>query len=246
MAVQRATLVIADIGGYTKFMSNHRIALSHAQDIVGRLLEAVIDAAKPFKLAKLEGDAAFLYSTKDGDGSLGRWVNEIRSAFLSKREEISQNRICTCHGCTEVDKLNLKFVAHVGDVGFQKIKQFTELAGVDVILVHRMLKNDVPAREYVLVTDAALQQLDPAMSDSKTSLMHDFEGLGPTSTHFVNLAALPPPPIKPKSFLFRLIDLMFMNFRALPYFVNLKEPCQTFHNVEKSAPGLPASTPAQP
>ena len=63
MQVQRALLLIADIGGYTRFMKVHRINLAHAQYVVGRLLEAVIDAARPrFKLAKLEGDAAFFYA----------------------------------------------------------------------------------------------------------------------------------------------------------------------------------------
>lgn len=41
----RALLVIADIGGYTPFMRLHRMSLAHAQDVVARLLEAMIDAA---------------------------------------------------------------------------------------------------------------------------------------------------------------------------------------------------------
>jgi hypothetical protein len=43
--VTQALLVIADIGGYTRFMKVHRINLAHAQHIVARLLEAVIDGA---------------------------------------------------------------------------------------------------------------------------------------------------------------------------------------------------------
>ena len=34
----------------------------------------------------------------------------------------------------------------------QKVKNMTELAGVDVIVVHRMLKNAVPVPEYLLMT----------------------------------------------------------------------------------------------
>ena len=62
--------------------------------------------------------------------------------------------MCTCDGCTQAGELKLKFVAHVGEVAFQKVKRYTELAGVDVILVHRLLKNSVPIPEYVLMTDA--------------------------------------------------------------------------------------------
>ena len=42
-AVRQALLVIADIRGYTPFMKAHWTSLAHAQDVVARLLEAVID-----------------------------------------------------------------------------------------------------------------------------------------------------------------------------------------------------------
>jgi hypothetical protein len=39
------------------------------------------------------------------------------------------------------------------ETAVQRVKHLTELAGVDVILVHRMLKNDVPVAEYILMTE---------------------------------------------------------------------------------------------
>jgi hypothetical protein len=64
MAIHPTLLLIADIGGYTRFMNLHRTSLAHAQEVVAQLLEAVIDATRgQLKLAKLEGDAAFFYST---------------------------------------------------------------------------------------------------------------------------------------------------------------------------------------
>lgn len=59
MGIQRAVLLIADIGGCTNYMHWNRKHLAHAQWTVAQLLESVIDAAKGMKLAKLEGDAAF-------------------------------------------------------------------------------------------------------------------------------------------------------------------------------------------
>ncbi len=50
MSVQRALLIIADISGYTRFMRFRRMSLAHAQDMVARLLEAVIDAARGLRL----------------------------------------------------------------------------------------------------------------------------------------------------------------------------------------------------
>ena len=153
---QRALLVIADIGGYTRFMRVHRVNLAHAQYVVAQLLEAVIDGAEPkLKLAKLEGDAAFFYALlPEGKAdvavaALADIVASIRHAFLARRTALDTDRVCSCDGCVQAGQLNLKFVAHVGEVAFQKVKRYTELAGVDVIFVHRLLKNGVPVPEYV-------------------------------------------------------------------------------------------------
>ena len=238
MAIQRSVLLIADIGGYTRFMKEHRFALAHAQEAIGTLLEAIIESAKPLKLAKLEGDAAFLYvpvSELRSDAEVSRMIANIRRGFLERQQSLSVNRLCTCKGCTEVDVLKLKFVAHVGEVAFQKVKRFTELAGVDVILVHRMLKNDVPVSEYVLMTEPLLSDLAPQLQKWAQTLEHEFEGLGLTRTHFVDLAAIPSealPAVTPKPTWMRFLAQMAMAVRSLPYWLGFKKPCATFHNVE--------------
>ena len=148
--IQRAVLVIADIGGYTRFMKLTRMNLAHAQQVVADLLVAVIDAAEPLKLSKLEGDAALFWTPLKDDPNqlreLGGAVMRIRAAFLSKRGQMVADNTCTCESCTQIVNLKLKFVAHEGEVALQKVKHHTELAGVDVILVHRMLKNEVHRR----------------------------------------------------------------------------------------------------
>lgn len=59
MGIQRAVLLIADIGGYTNYMHWNRKHLAHAQWTVAQLLESVIDAAKGMKLAKLGATPRF-------------------------------------------------------------------------------------------------------------------------------------------------------------------------------------------
>ena len=54
---------------------------------------------------------------------------------------IQSDIACECASCAQLDKLSLKFVAHLGEVAEQRVKRHFELAGFDVILVHRMLKN---------------------------------------------------------------------------------------------------------
>ena len=53
--------LIADISGYTGYLAD--VELDHAQDILADLIGTVVTALRPgFRLAKLEGDAAFTYA----------------------------------------------------------------------------------------------------------------------------------------------------------------------------------------
>ena len=164
MAIRHAVLVIADIGGYTHYMNWNRIHLAHAQRTVAMLLESVIDAGKGLKLAKLEGDAAFFWAP-EGDAKVlvCDRLSGMHQSFLARRERLKKDVACECASCGQLDNLSLKFVAHQGEVAEQKVKRSLELAGVDVILVHRMLKNDVPVPEYVLMTDVVTECLDDSV-----------------------------------------------------------------------------------
>src|SRR5271155_1617115 len=178
MAIRRAVLLIADIGGYTRYMHWNRMHLAHAQQTVAQLLESVIDAGKGLKLAKLEGDAAFFWAPEGNATVLvpdRLW--RMRQSFLARRQRIAADIACDCASCEQLDSLSLKFVAHEGEVAEQKVKRQVELAGVDVILVHRMLKNQVPVLEYVLMTDAVAACLDESGRQTCKPLTHDFEGL---------------------------------------------------------------------
>jgi hypothetical protein len=58
MATESACLLIADISGYTGYLAG--VELDHAQDILADLMDTIVSALRPgFRLAKLEGDAAF-------------------------------------------------------------------------------------------------------------------------------------------------------------------------------------------
>ncbi len=232
---KRAFLLIADIGGYTRFMKVHRINLAHAQHVVAQLLEAVIDGAGNLRLAKLEGDAAFFYAECAKDEDIGRYARrfaDIRRAFLARQREIEIDRVCTCEGCVQADQLKLKFVAHEGEVAFQKVKRHTELAGVDVIYVHRLLKNEVPVSEYVLVSEPVHAHLAPELREHAKPIEHELEGLGASKQFWVDLteveAKLPEPP--EPSFGRKLRAWWKMTWRSLPYFFGLKKACDGFRN----------------
>jgi len=157
-------LAIADISGYTRFMIANKATLAHAQAIIGELIESIVAEVQiPLKVSKLEGDAVFLYSMIDEDRD--KWLavrDEVRDrlrgffqAFARKIDEIASSTGCTCGACQNVSGLKLKLVVHAGEAVVHTVVGFEELAGVDVIVVHRLLKNSVEGNEYALFTAAA-------------------------------------------------------------------------------------------
>ena len=57
--VRRGCLVLADISGYTRYLSG--VELEHSHDVLADLLNVVAEALAPAgTLAKLEGDAVFV------------------------------------------------------------------------------------------------------------------------------------------------------------------------------------------
>jgi uncharacterized protein DUF2652 len=241
MAIRRAVLLIADIGGYTRYMHWNRMHLSHAQLTVATLLESVIDAGKGLKLAKLEGDAAFFWAPEGNAKVLvSERLSRMRQSFLARRERIKQDALCDCASCAQLDNLTLKFVAHEGEVAEQRVKRHTELAGVDVILVHRMLKNQVPVLEYVLMTDVVAQRLDESVRQRCKPLTHDFEGIGQTSTHYIDLStAEVSPAIPERSTAGRLGAKLKLELSALPFVLGVKDACAGFRNLGRGTLEVP-------
>ncbi len=237
MAIRHAVLLIADIGGYTRYMNWNRLHLTHAQLTVAQLLESVIDAGKGLKLAKLEGDAAFFWAP-DGNAKVlvGDRLSGMRQSFLARRERLKKDIACDCASCKQLDNLSLKFVAHQGEVAEQKVKRNVELAGVDVILVHRMLKNDVPVPEYVLMTDAVAECLDDSVRQVCKPLMHHFEGIGETSTHYIDLASsVVTPTVPDRGFFGRLRTKLKFESGGMPYVMGLKEPGAGFSSLGRDS-----------
>ncbi|HEX9302041.1 MAG TPA: DUF2652 domain-containing protein [Casimicrobiaceae bacterium] len=251
MAIQPTFLLIADIAGYTRFMKFHRASLAHAQDIIAQLLEAVIDATdEHLKLAKLEGDAAFFYfAWPNGVEPTLDFVAEqaaaIYRAFHAKASDLKVNTLCVCDGCQQAGNLKIKLVGHLGEAAVQRVKNLTELAGVDVIIVHRMLKNDVPVTEYMLMTEPVHRRVDATMRDRAASHPLELADLGPTDTFYVDLERyVGEVPASPKlSMGQRLLRHWRLAVRTLPEFVGLKNACVGFRNIDRARAVAVAKTP---
>jgi 2-polyprenyl-3-methyl-5-hydroxy-6-metoxy-1,4-benzoquinol methylase len=185
---EKVLLLIADISGYTDFMLANDKSLEHSHIIISELIETILNEVQlPLTLAKLEGDAVFLYAVKEDAFAaraedLGSRVLHFFHVFANKVAELMLSSFCKCGACTNIENLKLKVVVHSGRCTFYQIANLTELSGVDVIVVHRLLKNSAGLNEYVLLTEAAQQDLQlPLTLLSKGEELYD--GIGAVATY---------------------------------------------------------------
>jgi hypothetical protein len=64
-------------------------------------------------------------------------------AFRGRTKNVRRHSTCDCRACNNISTLDLKFIVHHGDFAVQDIGGRPELAGSDVNLAHRLLKNHV-------------------------------------------------------------------------------------------------------
>ena len=160
----RGCLVVCDVSGYSDYL--HSVELEHAQDVLADLMETIVDNLRPtFRLNKLEGDAAFVYAL-EGEIEASKLLDTIEATYFAFRmrvRDINYATSCNCEACRLIPQLDLKVIAHYGRFTRRRIAGGEELAGPDVILIHRLLKNSV--REsmdvggYALHTEQCLHAL---------------------------------------------------------------------------------------
>lgn len=189
-STQQGFLLIADITGYTMYLSQSE--LEHAQGTLTTLLELLIDHTRPpLVISRLAGDAVISYALQDNFLKGQTFIEMIEDTYVAFRKAIDLmvlNNTCQCNACANVSTLDLKFFVHYGSFGIQRLGAHDELVGSDVNLIHRLLKNHVTeksgCRAYALYTDAAIRQL--GLEDiSATMLPHmeSYEHLGEVKTH---------------------------------------------------------------
>lgn len=194
-SLESGFLVIADLTGYTAYIAGSE--LEHAPTIAGDLIETVVGRLDPpFRLAKFEGDAAFLY-VEDGRADPSLLLDAVEASYLAFRRRlrsIDAATSCSCNSCRLAPRLDLKVFVHHGAFARTRIAGRVELAGSDVIVAHRLLKGAGAAaargRGFALFTGAAVSALglDPAalgLVAGEESIEH----LGSIPTHTLDLEA---------------------------------------------------------
>jgi uncharacterized protein YndB with AHSA1/START domain len=167
--IQTGSLVIADIGGYTRYLT--QVELDHSTDVLADVTGVVVDElTATLVLSKLEGDAVFAYDLRaePDPAALVQTIEACYVAFRRRLRTIQQRTSCQCNACLRIPDVDLKFVAHHGRFVLHTMAGSEELVGGDVILVHRLLKNTVHERRglsaYALLTGACFAgaSLDPS------------------------------------------------------------------------------------
>jgi hypothetical protein len=161
----RGCLVLADISGYTRYLAG--VELEHSQDVLADLLGVVASELRGLGgLIKYEGDAVFACDPAgavDGEALL-TGLDAAYFAFAGRCRTIAIRTSCACEACARIPELDLKLIAHHGAFAEQAIAGSREVVGTEVIVAHRLLKNDVTAstglRAFALITDACCRALD--------------------------------------------------------------------------------------
>jgi len=157
---EHGVLVLADISGFTAFVTATEI--EHGPQIVGALLEEVMaQLAPPLQIQEVEGDAVFALGPDRAVTPPVRLLDVLDGAFAafrSRRRRLAADESCPCGACRRVSSLDLKIVAHHGRFLRHVVGGRGQVAGADVILAHRLLKNHLSGRHaYLLLTEAALR-----------------------------------------------------------------------------------------
>ncbi|MBW1297256.1 DUF2652 domain-containing protein [Aquimarina litoralis] len=166
-------LFIPDISGYAQFVQTTEV--EHSQHVIAELLEVLINAnTQNLRLAEVEGDALFFY--KEGEvpsqEKLLAQIETMYTAFYSHLKLLENNRICPCNACATAPNLQLKIIAHSGDLQFITVQNKRKPFGQVVIEAHRLLKNSIPSDNYALISEDLSQHI--GISEDYKSQLFDF------------------------------------------------------------------------
>lgn len=195
--LQPALLLIPDISGFTRFIEASESSL--APFLIADLLEILIEAnTLDMEVSEIQGDAILFYRLGPPP-PVQELVAQCRRIFLDFQNYlrlVERDNASELGAALRAHDLTLKIVVHYGSVNVAQIRHFTKLMGRDVIVVHRLLKNNVTGSEYLLLSEGYLQtqtHADLERSFSWTRLLGGkttYEYLGDIKYRYAHLTPL--------------------------------------------------------
>lgn len=177
--------IITDISGYTEYLTESE--LDHAHETLQSLFDVQLEHIKfPLKISGFRGDAIFLYTPEMcfiNPQSFLETLENLYIVFSDTLRQMKFNTSCQCRACKNMDKLDLKMCVHYGEYLVQKLGDREELLGADVIVPHRMLKNNVieqtGIKSYALFSEAAAETLGlQTLCNPLTPYKESYEHIG--------------------------------------------------------------------
>lgn len=192
-------IFIPDISGFSGFVNNTEI--SHSQHIISELIELIISSnTLGLEVAEVEGDAV-LFFREGFIPALDELLEQIEKTYLAFHTHLLQYdkyRICTCGACSTASNLNLKFIAHQGELGFIDVQGRKKPHGKEVIIAHRLLKSGIDISAYALISEPLADYYSPRSEWQKGSKSDT--DLGEIGFYFLDLAPLDHKVAPPENF----------------------------------------------
>ena len=139
MNIETGFFFISDITGYTRFLTKSE--LGHAKEILDAIFDSILEHVEaPLEVSKVEGDAIFCYVPDRLLKQPSSMLNAMEATYFEFRRQLRLmdiNTSCECNACANMTELDLKVFIHHGEYIEHEVAGSTELAGSDVILVHR-------------------------------------------------------------------------------------------------------------
>ncbi len=164
--VKPAFIFIPDISGYTQFINSTQI--KYSSKLIHELLEIIIDSnILNLKIAEIQGDAILFYKL-GSPPSISKLESQVKRTFRNFHQSLERMRekYPILH---EAPDLTLKIIVHLGTISTTQVKGIVKLLGSDMILAHRILKNNVKEKEYLLMTEQYMRSQKKSMIDKSFS-----------------------------------------------------------------------------
>ncbi|MBT8212968.1 MAG: DUF2652 domain-containing protein [Acidimicrobiia bacterium] len=196
MNIETGFFFISDITGYTRFLTQSE--LGHAKEILDAVFDSIVEHIEaPLSVSKVEGDAVFCYVPADLLKQPGSMINAMQATYFEFQRQLRLmdiNTTCDCNACVNMTELDLKVFIHHGEYIVHDVAGSSELAGSDVILVHRLMKNSVNDATgltgYGLITEAALEAIGTTgEAEGMTRHVENYEDFGDVTVYLADLAA---------------------------------------------------------
>jgi len=190
-----AFFCVPDITGFTRFIATADI--NFTKNVIPSLLRKLIDAnILKMKVGEIEGDAIFFYKTGrlPAISRVAEQCKAIYKTFSDFILSVADSDPENYEKHLANSQLGLKIIIHYGYISTANIKGRTKLLGQDVIIAHKLLKNNVDECNYVLLTDKYVAKIKDKTKlrelfhwDELRTGKEDYEYIGEVCYHYITL-----------------------------------------------------------